>query len=122
MGSVIGWMIEVVWRRFVSSHKWVNPGFLNGPYLPIYGFSICTLFALSFLSVSFVRDELYQKLVLFILMALAITLMEFFAGLIFIKGMKIRLWDYSDNRFNFMGIICLPYSICWVILRAIYYL
>ena len=23
--------------------KWVNPGFLIGPYLPIYGFGLCGL-------------------------------------------------------------------------------
>ena len=25
-------------RRFFSIRKWINPGFLNGPYLPMYGF------------------------------------------------------------------------------------
>lgn len=38
IGSMAGWVIEVVFRRFFSSanpeRKWINPGFLSGPYLP----------------------------------------------------------------------------------------
>lgn len=45
IGSMAGWVIEVVFRRFFSSanpeRKWINPGFLSGPYLPLYGFSLC---------------------------------------------------------------------------------
>lgn len=50
IGSMAGWVIEVVFRRFFSSanpeRKWINPGFLSGPYLPLYGFSLCVLFLL----------------------------------------------------------------------------
>ncbi|MGN0035225.1 MAG: hypothetical protein ACI364_05820 [Coriobacteriales bacterium] len=34
--------MELFFRRFISSNnpqrKWINPGFLAGPYLPLYGF------------------------------------------------------------------------------------
>ena len=124
-GSIIGWGIELFWRRFFSKNnpekKWINPGFLTGPYLPLYGLSLCLLFALSFIDVSFVESKWLQKLLLFILMAFAITAMEFIAGLIFIKGMKIKLWDYSKNWLNIQGIICPQYSFYWVILSGAYY-
>lgn len=35
------------------------------------------------------------------------TLLELVAGLIFVKGFKVRLWDYTNDRGNFKGIICL---------------
>ncbi len=124
-GSIIGWGIELFWRRFFSKNnpekKWINPGFLTGPYLPLYGLSLCLLFALSFIDVSFVESKWLQKLLLFLLMAFAITVMEFIAGLIFIKGMKIKLWDYSKNWLNIQGIICPQYSFYWVILSGAYY-
>ncbi|WP_296329870.1 putative ABC transporter permease [uncultured Treponema sp.] len=124
-GSIIGWGIELFWRRFFSKNnpekKWINPGFLTGPYLPLYGLSLCLLFVLSFIDVSFVESKWLQKLLLFILMAFAITAMEFIAGLIFIKGMKIKLWDYSKNWLNIQGIICPQYSFYWVILSGAYY-
>ena len=59
-GSLIGWTIELVWRRFFSKNnperKWINPGFLVGPYLPLYGFSLVILFSLSFIDVSFIEN------------------------------------------------------------------
>ena len=42
IGSTCGWILELFFRRIVHG-KWVNPGFLIGPYLPIYGFGLCGL-------------------------------------------------------------------------------
>ena len=125
VGSLIGWGLEVFWRRFFSKnnpeHKWINPGFLNGPYLPLYGLSLCTLFSLTFIDVNFVSERWLRDTILFVIMALCITLIEYIAGLIFIKGMHIKLWDYSKNKFNIQGIICLQYTFYWYILSSIYY-
>ena len=109
VGSIIGWALELLWRRFFSQNnperKWLNPGFLNGPYLPLYGLSLCILFSLSFIRVTWVSDRWFQETILFIIMALCITVMEYIAGLIFIKGMHIKLWDYSKNT---MGLLLRP--------------
>ncbi len=124
-GSLIGWGIELLWRRFFSSNnperKWINPGFLTGPYLPLYGFSLILLFLLAHIDVSFVKNLYLQKTVLFVLMSFCITLFEYVAGLIFIKGMKIKLWDYSNCWGNLQGIVCPKYSAFWYVLSAVYY-
>lgn len=124
-GSILGWGIELLWRRFFSSNnpqrKWINPGFLTGPYLPLYGFSLVILFSLSFINVSFISNFYLQKTFLFIVMALCITIFEYIAGLIFIKGMKIKLWDYSKCKGNIQGIICPLYTFFWYLLSASYY-
>ena len=124
-GSSIGWGIELLWRRFFSGNnpgrKWINPGFLTGPYLPLYGFSLVILFLLSYIKVDFVGNIYLQKAILFILMSLCITFFEYIAGLIFIKGMKIKLWDYSNCRGNIQGIICPLYTFFWLVLSAAYY-
>ena len=49
------------------------------------------------------------------------TLIEYIAGLIFIKGMKIKLWDYSNRRGNIQGIICPLFSFLWLLVCAFYY-
>jgi uncharacterized membrane protein len=126
VGSIIGWVIELFWRKFFAGdnpdHRWVNPGFLHGPYLPLYGLSLCLLFALTFVDVSFVPGGLaVQKAVLFVVMALCITALEYVGGLIFIKGMHIKLWDYSTLWGNIQGIICPLFSFFWWVLSAIYY-
>ncbi len=124
LGSVVGYLIELFWRRFVSQHHWVNPGFLVGPYLPIYGFGTVCLFGLSYL-VDLIPfpDNLYwlKVIVSIVTIALALTLVEFIAGVIFIKGLKIKLWDYSKMKGNIMGIICPLYSLFWLLAGAIYY-
>lgn len=124
-GSQIGWVIEVVYRRFFSANNpgrhWINPGFLVGPYIPLYGFALMTLFIFAWIPVRFISNVVLQKLVLFILMAIAITAMEYIAGLIFIKGMNIKLWDYSNEKWNIKGIVCPKFSTYWMILSAIYY-
>ena len=37
IGSILGWILELFFRKFISTKRWINPGFLTGPYLPIYG-------------------------------------------------------------------------------------
>ena len=50
-GSLIGWSIELFYRRYFDptnkERRWINPGFLTGPYLPLYGFSLMILFLLA---------------------------------------------------------------------------
>ena len=120
IGSIIGWCLEVCYRRIIHK-KWINPGFLTGPCLPLYGFSLVSLYLLAQINVSFIENPIMQKTVLFIIMALAITLVEYFAGLIFIKGLKVKLWDYSECWGNIQGIICPLYTFFWWLLSAIYY-
>ncbi|MGN0163636.1 MAG: putative ABC transporter permease [Candidatus Ornithomonoglobus sp.] len=125
-GSVCGWCLELLFRRFFSknnpSKKWVNPGFLNGTYLPIYGFGLCALYAMTMLEeFIYVDNAVLQKIILFIMMAAAMTAIEYIAGIIFIKRMKIKLWDYSEEWGNIRGIICPRFSFFWAVLSALYY-
>lgn len=124
-GSVSGWIIELIFRRFFSSanpeRKWINPGFLVGPYLPLYGFSLTALYILAVIGSELFGDGILQKILMFVLMSAVITFIEYIAGLIFIKGMKIKLWDYSSEFGNIQGIICPKFSFFWMILSAAYY-
>lgn len=122
MGSLIGWGIEVLFRRFFSAKKWINPGFLTGPCLPLYGFSLCVLYLMAGLENTLpIQTDWLRKAALFIIMALCITFVEYIAGLIFIKQLKIKLWDYSGEWGNIDGIICPKFSFFWAVLSAVYY-
>ncbi len=47
------------------------------------------------------------------------TLFEFFIGET-VKILHINpMWDYSNLPFNFDGVICLPFSLLWIILSII---
>lgn len=125
-GSLVGWIMEVIFCKFFAStnpeHKWINPGFLMGPYVPIYGFGLCALYLLANIEPLIPIDSLFlRKSVLFIVMALFITLLEYVAGLFLLKFMNTRLWDYSEYKFNFQGIICPLFTFFWWALSAFYY-
>ena len=125
VGSFFGWILELLFRRFLSKNnperKWINPGFLVGPCLPLYGFSLIILYLLSKIDLWFIENPIVKQISLFVVMSICITFLEFIAGLIFIKGMKIKLWDYSDCFGNIKGIICPQFSFYWIVLSALYY-
>lgn len=125
IGSSFGWCLETLFRRFCKSNtsrKWINPGLLTGPYIPIYGFGLCTLYLLAELEFILpIHSLVLQKIIIIICMAIAMTLLELIAGLIFVKGMNLKLWDYSDKPLNFMGIICPEFTFYWFVLAMIYY-
>lgn len=120
VGSTFGWVLELFYRRFFTAKKWLNPGFLVGPYLPLYGFGLCLLYLLASLDLSFIPARIPREVLTVVMMGLAMTLVEYLAGLIFIVGMKVELWDYSDRWGNIQGIICPQFSVYWTILGAAY--
>jgi uncharacterized membrane protein len=120
IGSLIGWIIELFFRRFVSQKKWMNPGFLTGPYLPIYGFGVLVLYAVSNIPLG-ITNQIADIIVRVLIIGVGMTVVEFIAGLIFIKGFKIKLWDYSNRKWNIMGIICPSFSLIWLVVGSLYY-
>lgn len=120
IGSLIGWIIELFFRRFVSQKKWMNPGFLTGPYLPIYGFGVLVLYAVSNIPLG-ITNQIADIIVRILIIGVGMTVVEFIAGLIFIKGLKVKLWDYSNHKGNIMGIICPSFSLIWLVVGSLYY-
>lgn len=126
IGSLFGWCLEVIFRRFFSSanaeRKWINPGALSGPYLPLYGFGLCLLFLLAMLEDrTWVQNPVWNKVMMFSAMAVCMTVIEYIAGILGIKLLNVRLWDYSEQWGNIQGIICPKYSAVWALLGAVYY-
>ena len=126
LGSVAGWVLEVFFRRFFSranpERRWINPGFCTGPWLPLYGCGLCILYLLSALErFSLIRDPAWNRVCLFAVMALAMTGIEYLAGLLALRVAKVRLWDYTDQWGNIQGIICPKFSLAWAVLGALYY-
>lgn len=126
VGSVAGWVAELLFRRFISSanpeRKWINPGFCTGPYLPIYGLGLCALYLIaSAESLNAVKNPVWNRLMLFAFMAIAMTAIEYIAGILSVKLFKVRLWDYRGEWGNIQGIICPKFSLIWAAAGALYY-
>lgn len=120
VGSCIGWCIEVLFRRIFTAKKWINPGFLTGPYLPLYGFGVAALYLICLIPINTPYAWL-NALITIAIMGIVMTVIEYIAGLIFIKGMKIKLWDYTNRWGNVQGIICPLFSLLWTAVGALFY-
>lgn len=72
-----------------------------------------------FLTIGFANEHFTHKMPLWkklLISTVIITVLEFIAGLILNKGLGLNIWDYSNIRFNYMGQICLKYSMFWFFL------
>lgn len=125
IGSLFGWGLELLYRRFISSanpeRKWINPGFCVGPYLPLYGCGLCILFLLAAFGSRNGLETAGQKLLMFAGMAISMTAIEYLAGIMALKWLNVRLWDYRDEWGNFQGLICPKFSLYWALCSAGYY-
>ncbi|MEE0777298.1 MAG: hypothetical protein U0M15_09615 [Bacillota bacterium] len=97
--AVLGWVAETVYCS-VFQHRFMERGFLNGPYCPIYGFgAIVILIAL--------EPCLNHPAAIFLLGMLLTSLLEYITSVIMEKLFHMRWWDYSAHRFNIHGRVCL---------------
>lgn len=103
--SFIGWIWESCYVSVRKKH-WVNRGFMHGPVLPLYGSGalavlICTIG---------VRDN---KVLVFLFGMAAATVLEYMTGAVMERLFHVRYWDYSNQKFNIKGYICVSSSLCW---------
>lgn len=100
-----GWIWESCFVSF-QKKRWVNRGFLHGPFLPIYGFGAVIILWLTL--------PVQENLILIYLIGMAgATVLEYFTGALMERLFHMRYWDYSNMRFNLNGHICLACSLGW---------
>lgn len=110
--SIAGWALESVYRSFCE-RKLINTGFLNGPFCPIYGIGTIIMFL-------FLQQFENNIIILFIISFLVLSIWEYFVGVLLEKIFKTKYWDYSDQKININGRVCLFNSICWGILGILF--
>ena len=109
--SFAGWCWEVALCS-TRHRRFVNRGFLTGPILPIYGFGAMGVL----LSCMPVKDNLWLVALLGMTSA---TVLEFLTGAAMEALFHVRYWDYSDERFNVHGYICLKSSLVWTVFSVL---
>jgi len=120
IGSVLGYIIELFFRRIFTAKKWVNPGFMMGPYLPIYGFGTLILYGFCYIEIPSLPYAIVVTIKL-VIIGVSMTLIELITGLIFLKFFNMRLWDYTNRKWNFKGVICPLFSFIWFIVGGLFY-
>lgn len=103
--AFLGWCTEVSFAALTSG-KFVNRGFLNGPVCPIYGCGVVI--------VLFFLEPLRENTLLLFLGSVVLTsVLEWLTGFVLERIFHQRWWDYSNEPFNLGGYICLRFSIAW---------
>ena len=113
--SIAGWTMEVV-LKYKENKRFIDRGFLIGPYCPIYGYGAILITLLLY---RYKNDPV----VLFFMTVLSCGALEYFTSWIMEKLFKARWWDYSKRKFNLDGRVCLgtliPFGIFGLILTYI---
>ena len=106
--SFVGWIYESIFVS-VRTKKWVNRGFMHGPFLPIYGAGAIIILSIDTIS----NGVIWQTFVLSILFC---TVMELITGLSMEKLFKVRYWDYRKLPGNIKGYVAPAVSFFWGVL------
>lgn len=110
--SFLGWILESVFKSILQK-KFVNSGFVMGPFCPIYGFGAIILYMF--------LDGFKDNLVLVFLIGFVIfSIWECLVGYLLEKIFNTKYWDYSNEKFNYRGRICLRMSLIWGILGVFF--
>lgn len=94
-----GWALEVL-GKLIEKKRFINRGFLIGPYCPIYGFGAL---AITFLLKKYTSDII----ALFVMAILVCGTLEYLTSYFMEKIFHARWWDYSNKKFNINGRVCL---------------
>ncbi|MBP5555647.1 MAG: putative ABC transporter permease [Lachnospiraceae bacterium] len=106
--SVVGYIWETVYCS-LKEGKLLNRGFMKGPFLPIYGFGVCIMMiAAGPFNGKNILAECISGMV-------CATVLEYVTGELMQHLFKVRYWDYSKEKFNLNGHICLGASLGWFV-------
>lgn len=109
--SFLGWCIEVIYHS-VTKGIFVNRGFLNGPVCPIYGVG----FTVVIICLTPLSSDFW---LLFAGSVFLTTVLELVTGFILEKIFHEKWWDYSKEKFNLKGYVCLKFSLLWGVACAL---
>lgn len=104
--SVSGWCMEVIFRS-ITHHQLVIPGFLLGPYCPIYGIGM--------LLVMFLCNSKH-KVVSYFKVVILTSLLEYAISFISENLFGRLLWDYSGLPLSIGTRVSLVFSLAWGLL------
>lgn len=111
--SIFGWIVECIFCSIYQKKIIHNRGFLIGPYCPIYG---CGAMYMYF----FLTRYYNEPITLFVMAVVGTSIIEYITSFLMEKIFKARWWDYSDERFNIEGRICLRNSVLFGVLGILF--
>ncbi len=110
--SFCGWCWETAYVSFLEK-RFVNRGFMRGPFLPLYGCGGTMMLIVS--------KPFYDNLLLvYIAGCIGATVLEYLTGVLMETLFKVRYWTYDHKKFNYKGYICLESSLFWGVCTVVF--
>lgn len=110
--SFCGWCWESAYVSFLEK-RFVNRGFMRGPFLPLYGCGGAMMLIVS--------KPYYDNIFLvYIAGCIGATILEYLTGVLMETLFKVRYWTYDHKKFNYKGYICLESSLFWGVCTVVF--
>jgi len=109
--SFLGWICETTYC-FIIDKQYVNRGFLNGPFCPIYGVG-------ALIVIIMLTPVSYNIILIFLSAMIFTSILEYITGFLLEVIFNLKWWDYSNYRFNIKGRVCLLNSTLFGILSVV---
>ncbi len=109
--SFLGWLCESIFCS-VPEGKFINRGFLNGPFCPIYGVGGVVV-------VSILAPFQHNLIILYLAGVILTSLLEYVTGFALEMIFHTKYWDYSEHKFNLQGRVCLTNSLLFGVMCVV---
>lgn len=109
--SFVGWICETIFCSILEK-KFVDRGFLNGPFCPIYGFG-------GLIVIAVLSPFSNNIILLYFVSVIVTTAIEYLTGVVLETIFHTTWWDYSDCKFNYEGRICLLNSLLFGVMCVV---
>lgn len=96
--SVAGWLMEVT-LKYIQYHRFINRGFLIGPYCPVYGWGVVILTLV--VGGVMMREGTMGEM--FLAGFVVCGVLEYATSFYMEKFFHARWWDYSQKPMNLHG-------------------
>ncbi len=110
--SFVGWCFETTYVT-VHEKKFVNRGFMRGPFIPLYGCGGIMMLLVS-------RPYYDNVLLVYISGCIGATVLEYVTSVVMEALFKVRYWDYSHKKIHFQGRISLESTLTWGVCTVVF--
>ncbi|MDU7337534.1 MAG: hypothetical protein E7L17_05390 [Clostridium sp.] len=114
--SMIGWLCESIYCS-IPKKRWINRGFLNGPFCPVYGFGALIILG-ALMPLQGVFSFPSELVVVFFSAILLTSVLEYLTSVLLEKLFHTSWWDYSNHKYQINGRVCLTNSLLFGVMST----
>ena len=111
IGGLFGWLIDSSYRT------WYEGKYSPNTWIPFFSPIYASATVLLYVFFTFSPNLFFFHV---IVGSIIVIFLEMMSGIIAFKFLKKKFWDYSNNKYNFYGLIDAKHSFYWLLLVSLY--